>query len=389
MDGHIVGSMISANSITGEQIQANSIKTANLELSAQQKIQNATDEETVKALIKADLDGFQVNISNTYETKETVTTKVNNAVNNIQVGSRNLWVVSDLINGYEEPNYGYISESTECHKTRQTLIETNGATSLVYQCWNPNGVVNESNSNRVAFFDSEQVFIADRQIIMLDGSKYQTMLIEIPSNVVYVRLGAICGGSDGGYDISIKVKFELGNKPTDYSLAPEDVESEFTVLESETKTLKESVSSLQLGADSISASVKSLEETVTNTTNGLNEDINSLQNQVNLMMTSDDVKIEIQKEMSKGTNKVSTSTGFTFDDNGLKVSKSDSEMSTQITEDGMKVYHNDEAVLTANNQGVDAKNLRTTTYLIIGSNSRMEDFTCNNNKRTAMFWIGD
>ena len=218
MDGHIVGSMISANSITGEQIQANSIKTANLELSAQQKIQNATDEETVKALIKADLDGFQVNVSNTYETKETVTTKVNNAVNNIQVGSRNLWVVSDLINGYEEPNYGYISESTECYKTRRTLIETNGATSLVYQCWNPNGVVNESNSNRVAFFDSEQVFIADRQIIMLDGSKHQTMLIEIPSNVVYVRLGAICGGSDGGYDISIKVKFELGNKPTRFCI---------------------------------------------------------------------------------------------------------------------------------------------------------------------------
>ena len=387
MDGHIVGSMISANSITGEQIQANSIKTANLELFAQQKIQNATDEETVKALIKADLDGFQVNVSNTYETKETVTTKVNNAVNNIQVGSRNLWVVSDIITGYES-NGNIIGDDTQ-YKTRQSLVATNGATSLVYQCWNPNGVVNESNSNRVTFFDSEQVFIADRQIIMLDGSKHQTMLIEIPSNAVYVRLGAICGGSDGGYDISIKVKFELGNKPTDYSLAPEDVESEFTVLESETKTLKESVSSLQLGADSINASVKSLEETVINTTNGLAQDIQSVQNQVNLAMTSDDVKIEIQKEISKGANRVSTSTGFTFDDNGLKVSKSDSEMSTQITEDGMTVYHNDEAVLIANNQGVDAKNLRATTYLIIGSNSRMEDFTCNNNKRTAMFWIGD
>ena len=93
--------------------------------------------------------------------------------------------------------------------------------------------------------------------------------------------------------------------------------------------------------------------------------------------------------MSKGTNKVSTSTGFTFDDNGLKVSKSDSEMSTQITEDGMKVYRNDEVVLTANNQGVDAKNLHATTYLIIGSHSRMEDFSEDGVKRTAMFWIGD
>ena len=79
MDGHIVGSMISANSITGEQIQANSIKTANLELSAQQKIQNATDEETVKALIKADLDGFESTLSKEFVTVENATTQIQQA----------------------------------------------------------------------------------------------------------------------------------------------------------------------------------------------------------------------------------------------------------------------------------------------------------------------
>ena len=68
MDGYIVGSMISANSIVGEQIQANSIKTANLELSVQKKIESATSEETVKALIKADLDGFQVEMNETLNT---------------------------------------------------------------------------------------------------------------------------------------------------------------------------------------------------------------------------------------------------------------------------------------------------------------------------------
>ena len=76
MDGYIVGSMISANSIVGEQIQANSIKAANLEVDVQKKITSATDEETVKTLIKADLDGFQVNVSNTYETKEDSMSKI-------------------------------------------------------------------------------------------------------------------------------------------------------------------------------------------------------------------------------------------------------------------------------------------------------------------------
>ena len=79
MDGYIVGSMISANSITGEQIQANSIKTANLELSVQKKIQDATNEETVKALIKADLDGFESTLSKEFITVENATTQIQQA----------------------------------------------------------------------------------------------------------------------------------------------------------------------------------------------------------------------------------------------------------------------------------------------------------------------
>ena len=180
----------------------------------------------------------------------------------------------------------------------------------------------------------------------------------------------------------------MGNKPTDYNLAPEDMESEISTIRSETKTLNETVTSLQLGADSINASVKSLEETMTRTSDGLANDISIIQEQVNLAMTSEDVKIEIQNQLINGTNKVSTTTGYTFDEDGLNISKSDSEMKTQITEDGMKIYKNDDIMLTANNQGVDAKNLHATTYLIIGGNSRMEDFVENGNKRTAVFWIG-
>ena len=59
-------------------------------------------------------------------------------------------------------------------------------------------------------------------------------------------------------------------------------------------------------------------------------------------------------------------------------------MKTQITEDGMTVYKNDSAVLTANNVGVNAVNLHATTYLIIGTNSRFEDY----GSRTGCFWIG-
>lgn len=345
---------------------------------------NYSTTEQMESAISLAKEEINLSVSTIYETKTTTTSKINDAVDKIQIGGTNLWVISDLITGYESS--GDVTGTETQYKMRNTLVELNGSKEIVYQCWNPNRVVNDSNTNRIAFYDSSSTYLSSTAITKLNGDTYQVQIISVPTNAAYVRLGAICGAS--GYDASIKIKFELGNKPTDYSLAPQDVESEFSSIESETKTLNEAIASLQLGTDSINASVKSLEESFVNTTNGLANDISIVQEQVNLVMTSDDVKIEIQNQLINGTTKVSTSTGYTFDEEGLNISKSDSEMKTLITEDGMKVFKNDETMLTADNQGVDAKNLTATTYLIIGKNSRMENYTENGSTRTAVFWIG-
>lgn len=345
---------------------------------------NYSTTEQMESAISVAKEEINLSVSTIYETKTTTTSKINDAVDKIQIGGTNLWVISDLITGYESS--GDVTGTETQYKVRNTLVELNGSKEIVYQCWNPNRVVNDGNTNRIAFYDSSSTYLSSSVIDKLNGDTYQCQIISVPTNATYVRLGAICGASS--YDTSIKIKFELGNKPTDYSLAPQDVESEFSSIESETKTLNETITSLQLGTDSINASVKSLEESFVNTTNGLANDISIVQEQVNLAMTSDDVKIEIQNQLINGTTKVSTTTGYTFDEEGLNISKSDSEMKTQITEDGMKIYKNDDIMLTANNQGVDAKNLHATTYLIIGNNSRMENYIENGNTRTAVFWIG-
>ena len=72
---------------------------------------------------------------------------------------------------------------------------------------------------------------------------------------------------------------------------------------------------------------------------------------------------------------------------GMKLTKPPVKVLAE--ENGISVYQpekikNNEEVLTANNIGVDAKNLHATTYLIIGSNSRFEDY----GSRTGCFWIG-
>lgn len=144
-------------------------------------------------------------------------------------------------------------------------------------------------------------------------------------------------------------------------------------------------SQITQNATEISATVSSLQKEVSANTENTSEAIKELQKEVSAKMTDEEVSIEIKKAISDGVGKVETSTGYVFDENGLKIEKTDSEMSTQITEDGMTVYKNGSDVLKANHKGVDAVNLHATTYLIVGANSRFEDYGYG---RTGCFWIG-
>ena len=160
---------------------------------------------------------------------------------------------------------------------------------------------------------------------------------------------------------------------------------EIELVASEAANNAEAISALQLSTEGIIASVQKIEEKTSADLEGLSDEVATLTNKVTAAITSEDVRIQIETELANGVDKVTTTTGFTFNDEGLTVSKSGSEMETAITEDGMTVYRNEEAVLIADHEGVKAEDLHATTYLIIGTNSRFEDYLDN---RTGCFWIG-
>lgn len=154
---------------------------------------------------------------------------------------------------------------------------------------------------------------------------------------------------------------------------------------SESSANSAAIAALQINTEEINASVKRTEENINSTLEGLDESIESLKSEVSAKITAEDVQIAIESERVNGAEKVTTKTGFTFDDEGLTVSKSDSEIATQITEDGMKISRSGEEVLRADNEGVKAEDLHATTYLIVGSNSRFENYGTD---RTGCFWVG-
>lgn len=164
---------------------------------------------------------------------------------------------------------------------------------------------------------------------------------------------------------------------------------EIELVASKAEDNAENISSLQINTEGISATVERVETNTNNTLENINTDLEELKNRVSTAVTAEDVQIQIETELANGVDSVTTKTGFTFNEEGLTVSKTGSEMTTQITEDGMTVYRNNAETLVADNIGVKALNLHAKTYLIIGSTSRFEDYTIDGEARTGCFWIGD
>ena len=104
-----------------------------------------------------------------------------------------------------------------------------------------------------------------------------------------------------------------------------------------------------------------------------------------LTQTARELQLELVSIREEGSQKVKTAVGYTFDDKGLQISRSDSDMENLLDHTGMYVGRNGETVLQANNQGVEAADVTVRNYLIVGENARFEDY---NGDRTACFYLG-
>lgn len=161
------------------------------------------------------------------------------------------------------------------------------------------------------------------------------------------------------------------------------------IVASEIAANKDAIAALQINTESINASVSKVQKETNEALENVNNNMNVLTSKVEATMTAEDVNILIKNELDNGVEKVETATGFKFDETGLNISKTGSEMTTRIDEDGMTIKRDSEDVLIADHEGVTAYNLHAKTYLIIGESSRFEDYENDEGEtRTGCFWIG-
>lgn len=288
-----------------------------------------------------------------------------------------------------------------CHATElgDNVIADMGITgTVVYVRDNP---LWELREDIAAIVDNALLAVGGLTINQFDCNWRGNYLVEIgdkiklitkDDNAVYAYLLDDVITYDGGMSQSTKWEYSVSDTETEANPSNigdvikqtyarvDKANKEITLLVSENENNETNISNLVLTTDGINTTVSK----TTTALNDLTNEITELTSRVNTQITQDEVKLLIETEINNGVNKVVTNTGYKFDDTGLTVSKSDSEMKTTITDDGMTVYKNSDAVLTANNEGVKAKNLHAVTYLIIGNNSRFEDY----GSRTGCFWIG-
>lgn len=166
----------------------------------------------------------------------------------------------------------------------------------------------------------------------------------------------------------------------------------------------ERLSKLELNTDSISTSVSNIQTSLTNnyytkeeTTSAVDKEISEsetvkqlTEKVTSLTQTAEKVSLEVKNIQENGVDKVTTSTGFTFNEDGLNISKSDSEMNNLVDNLGMYVFKNGSEVFGADNTGVRAENVTIRTYLIRANLTREEVFEDPVfEEGLAEFWIGD
>ena len=157
---------------------------------------------------------------------------------------------------------------------------------------------------------------------------------------------------------------------------PEITATDYSAASETDKTLKKTILRVDKQDNKISALVSRTE--------ALESGVGDLTKKAEMIMDEESVEIKISEAIS-GIDSIETSTGYTFDKDGLNIHKDGEEMHNTLDNKGMYVRRNSENILVADNDGVNAINLTARKYLIIGSNARFEDYQYN---RTACFYIG-
>lgn len=139
-------------------------------------------------------------------------TAAKDAIDNLKIGGRNLVIEKGVVSGRTDANNGNIFSANDHQTTDFVPIEAGTYTISGTKLSEADG-----KYITVALYDSDKGFIQRLVPIKTIDSDTYVATGEAPSNTAYVRISFPTGYSD-------RIKLERGNKATDWTPAPEDVD---------------------------------------------------------------------------------------------------------------------------------------------------------------------
>lgn len=170
-------------------------------------IKNIKNEvKNVYSEISRTSDNILLKVSEEYASKE--------YVNGIEIGGRNLIASKNVVTGYVNSTGTIISDSA--YRASDYISVSPGDT-ITFQLWTP---------NKVSAWIDDTYFDSNKQYVTGYNGEYVTSnhivkTYTVPEGVSYVRMSY-------KWNTGYKAKLERGNKPTDYTPAPEDVDEDIS-----------------------------------------------------------------------------------------------------------------------------------------------------------------
>ena len=190
-------------------------------------VENDVRTNTAQLKVQADLISQKVTAS---EVKDAI----DNAIDNMSIGGSNLFVINTQTAGLLNENNGTVGTAVD-KSVVSNYIKVTARMPYVASLYGNTG----TNSIIIAWYDTSKTFISG-QAVADSGDFHKTYVA--PENAVYARLSY--KKSD-----TVKMKFEVGTKPTDYSPAWDDIKGDQTALEEYIKQVEEQAKQAQQEAE--------------------------------------------------------------------------------------------------------------------------------------------
>ncbi|QAX97581.1 putative tail fiber [Enterococcus phage EfsSzw-1] len=256
-------------------------------------VENNVKTNTAQLKVQADLISQKVTAS---EVKDAI----DNAIDNMSIGGSNLFVIKTQTAGLLNENDGTVGTAVD-KSVVSNYIKVTAKTPYVASLYGNTG----TNTIIIAWYDTSKTFISGQAVA--DSSDFHKTYVA-PENAVYARLSYKKADT-------VKMKFEVGTKPTDYSPSWDDIKGDQTALEEYIKQVEEQAKQAQQEAENAKNEAENANSAIADMSN---DNMLTANEKQQILLQWEEIKTEYPINLDQATKFGVSATQYTTAYNSLK-----------------------------------------------------------------------